>query len=370
MKLKTKIFGILSLFFLFAVIACDGEGSDLSENQAGKEVQNNKGIPVEGLVVKSGDIQKNISLSGLLDPQHSVDILAEVSGKVIKINKRLGDPVTKKDVLALIDDKIPLSNYKQAKSQVLSSENNLNIAQLNLISDEELYQSGDISKLEYENSLLAVKTAEANHLSALATLSVMEKTYNDTKIKSPINGFISRKYIDLGTMVTPNSALYRVVDISSLKIKVGVPQQMITHIQPGTKTNVEVSALSNEVFPGHIKYISPQADENTGAFTVEIYVKNTPAGKIKAGMTARVEIILNSQTDQIVIPDYALVTRNDSSYVYVISGNKAILTPIKIRDTFESLIAIDNGLSLGDTIVVVGMKNLKDDSPVWIELLN
>ena len=103
---------------------------------------------------------------------------------------------------------------------------------------------------------------------------------------------------------------------------------------------------------------------------MEIYVINTPAGKIKAGMTARVEIVLKSQTDQIVIPDYALVTRNDSSYVYVISGNKAILTPIKIRDTFESLIAIDNGLSLGDTIVVVGMKNLKDDSSVWIEILN
>ena len=151
MKLKTKLSGILGFIFLFSFLTCDSGKTDLPKNQAGSDTQNKKGIPVEGLVVKSGDIQKNISLSGLLDPQHSVDILAEVSGKVIKINKKLGDPVTKMDVLALIDDKIPLSNYKQAKSQVLSAENNLNIAQLNLISDEELYQSGDISKLEYEN---------------------------------------------------------------------------------------------------------------------------------------------------------------------------------------------------------------------------
>jgi RND family efflux transporter MFP subunit len=199
---------------------------------------------------------------------------------------------------------------------------------------------------------------------------MLEKTYNDTKIKSPINGYISRKYIDLGTMVNQNSPLYRVVDISSLKIEVGISQKMVSHIRSGTKANVEISALSNEVFPGHIKYISPQADESTGAFTVEIYVDNTKNRKIKAGMTARVEITINSQTDQIVIPDHAVFTRNDKSFVYVISDGKVLLSQIKIRDKFDSFLSIDDGLSRGDTIVVVGMKNLNEGSSVWIELLN
>jgi RND family efflux transporter MFP subunit len=198
----------------------------------------------------------------------------------------------------------------------------------------------------------------------------MEKTYNDTRINSPINGFVSRKYIDLGTMVTHNLPLYRVVDISSLKIEVGIPQEMVAQIKPESEANVEVSALANKVYPGYIKYISPQADESTGSFTVEIYVENTADDKIKAGMTARVEIILSNQTNQLVIPDHALVSRNDSSFVYVISDNKVRLSPIKILDNFESLISVESGLSLGDTIVVVGMKNLKDGSPVWIDILN
>jgi len=370
MKLNSILSILLSLSFLICFLACGGGETGQQEKKKENTTHNKQGIPVEGMVVKSRDLQKNISLSGLLDPKHSVDLLAEVSGKIVKINKKLGDPVTKKDILAIIDDKIPLSNYKQAQSQVLSAENNLHIAQLNLLSDEELYQNGDISKLEYENSRLAVKTAEANHLSALATLSIMEKTYNDTRINSPINGFISRKYIDLGTMVTQNLPLYRVVDISSLKIEVGIPQEMVAFIKPEAKANVEISALTNQIYPGYIKYISPQAEESTGAFTVEIYVENTADGKIKAGMTARVEIILNSQINQLVIPDHALVIQNDSSFVYVISNNMAKLSPIKILGNFESLISIESGLSQGDTIVVVGMKNLNDGSPVWIEMLN
>jgi RND family efflux transporter MFP subunit len=365
-----KWYIIVSLFAICICIACQGGEKTDAETATGNDSATIEGIPVEGLVVKSKSMYKNIYLSGMLDPKHSVDILAEVSGKIVKINKKLGDFVTTKNILAIIDDKIPLSNYKQAKSQVLSAENNLNIAKLNLMSDEELFQSGDISKLEYENSMLAVKTAEANHLSALATLSSMEKTYEDTRVKSPIEGLISRKYIDLGTMVNPNSPLYRVVDISQLKIEVGIPQEMVSRITSGTKANIEISALAKEKFEGYVRYISPQADENTGSFTVEIYVNNTSEGQIKAGMTARVEIILSNENNQIVIPNHALITKDDSSFVYKISGNEAVLIPVEIRDSYETHISIEDGLSIGDTIVAVGMKNLKKGSAVWIELLN
>jgi RND family efflux transporter MFP subunit len=369
-EILVKGFRLLVIFFLFSLIACNNGEPDPGAEQLGDESHNIRGIPVEGLVIKARDVHKDITLSGLLDPKNSVDLVAEVAGKIIKINKKLGDSVKKSDILAQIDDVIPLNNFKQAKSQVLSAENNLNIAKLNLLSDEELYKSGDISKLEYENSLLSVKTAEANHLSALATLSVLEKTYNDTRVKSPINGYISRKYVDLGTMVTSNSILYRVVDISSLKIEVGVSQKMVSYIKPGMEAKIEISALSNQVFSGQIKYISPQSDENTGAFTVEIYVDNTKDNKIKAGMTARVVIVISNQKEQILIPDHALITRNDSSFVYVVSDKKVSLTPIKIRDNFDSFYTIDDGILSGDTIVVVGMKKLNDGSPVWIELLN
>ena len=196
----------LSAFALYIIIVlttgvwsgCDSaDQKAVSENPRDIAGDNDQRIPVEAYIVRNKNIQRNFSSSGVLKPKHEVDIVAEVAGKIETIHKSVGDQVTRSDILALIDDDIPLSNYKQAKSQVLSAENNLKIARLNLQSDEELFKSGDISKLEYENSVLTVKTAEANHLSALANLSLLEKAYNDTRIKSPIEGLISRKYIDI-----------------------------------------------------------------------------------------------------------------------------------------------------------------------------
>ncbi len=368
MKYKIFLFSIPFLIFHFFLSGCgQSEETGALGSNIQKEKENTRGIPVEVLLVKSKNVVQDFSNTGILKPKHSVEIVAEVSGKVRTINKKLGDAVTVKDIMAIIDDKIPLSNYKQAKSGVLSAENNLKIAQLNLTSDEELYTAGDISKLEYESSLLTVKTAEANHLSALATLSLMEKTYNDTRISSPINGYVSRKYIDLGTMVSLNVPIYRVVDLSSLKIEIGVPQELITHIQTGKKADIEISAMGNEIYNGYVRYISPQADENTGAFVVEIYVKNTDDNRIRAGMTARATIILNRKLDEIVVPDHSIVSKNDSNFVYKVSAKKAILSHVNIGDSFDNLIAIKKGVSIGDTIITVGIKNLKDKSPVIID---
>ena len=181
MNFKTILIFLLSLF-----ISCgkkeDVQNQEIAAQTETTDEKSGQSIAVEALVIKPRTIEQNIPLTGVLKPLHSVDIVAEVSGKVQKIYKKLGNSVTQRDTLAIIDDKVPLSNYRQAKSQVLSAENNLKIAELNLKSDEELFKSGDISQLAYENSQLAVKSAEANRLSALASLSLLEKNYKDTRI--------------------------------------------------------------------------------------------------------------------------------------------------------------------------------------------
>ena len=360
---------ILSLF-----ISCgkkeEAQNNELATKTETSDEKSGQSIAVEALVIKPRTIEQNIPLTGVLKPLHSVDIVAEVSGKVQKIYKKLGNSVTQRDTLAIIDDKVPLSNYRQAKSQVLSAENNLKIAELNLKSDEELFKSGDISQLAYENSQLAVKSAEANRLSALASLSLLEKNYKDTRIMSPISGLISRKFIELGTMVTPNMPLYRVVDLKILKIEVGVSQSMISRLQVGSAAKVTISALKNRTFDGKVRFISPQAEEATGAFTTEIHVKNSNDLKIKAGMTAKIDLTVTDLGKQLAVPDYALVTKDGKDFVYKIENDIARLAEVTVSETFGSQAIIAGGIAEGDTIVVVGMKNLGVDTKVWIETIH
>jgi membrane fusion protein, multidrug efflux system len=367
---KNYLLKYTGILIIAGLLSCSSENSNV--NTAESETERNseniqKAVPVEVLVIKEKILERTLSLTGTLEPVHAVDIVAEVSGKVLKINKKLGNKVSPDDILAVIDYKIPLSQYEQAKAQVLMAENNLHIAKLNLKSDKELYENGDISELEYQNSNLAIKTAEANLLSAKANLSLTEKTYQDTRIKSPFSGLISREYIELGMMVNPNTPVYKVVDLKELKISLGIPQDIIKSVNTSSRATVSISALNNEKFPAKVKFTSPQADPSTGAFETEVYVSNTPDMKIKGGMTAKVDLILDDIGKQTAVPDYAIILKNDQHMVYKYKKGLARLTNVTIGSTFGNNIVITKGIVPGDTIVVTGMKNLGVDTRVFIE---
>lgn len=366
--LKTLVI-IFGIFLSTLISGCNGKSEDEGDKPESGKGMIPKATPVEAMIIRKENVVYNLSLTGILQPYHAVDIVAEVSGKVQQVFKELGDRVTTSDTLAIIDDKIPLSNYRQAQAQLLSAENNLKIARLNLKSDAELHQSGDISDLAYENSKLAVKTAEANLLLAEATLSQMEKAYRDTRIMSPIDGVIARKYIDPGMMVNPNMPVYRCVDLHKLKMMVGIPQDEIRRVRIGTPVKIQISALNNKIVDGAVQHISPQADENTGSFNIEVQIPNSD-GQIRAGMTAKADILLSSMDNQLVIPEYALVTKDDKQAVYKISNHKAHLTTLAIEDIVGPKIIIASGLAEGDTIVTVGMKNLGIATPVSIESIH
>lgn len=352
---------------LFVVNSCENNnGKEFNVDQSNNP---SKAIPVEAMVLNEKIIEQKFSLTGVLVPQNSVDIIAEVSGKIISINKNLGDFIEANQTLAAIDDVIPKSNFEQAEAQVLSSENNVKILKTNLESDKLLYENGDISKLQYENSVLGVKNAEAQYLSAVALLSVAKKNYDDTKIKSPISGFISRKNINIGTMVTTGTPVYRTVDLSKMKMEVSVPQEIINKVKIGDKAIITISALDGKTFDGIVKRISPEADKTTGAFMIEVLIDNK-SNLIKAGMTAKLELLLTTQNKTLAIPHYSLVLKNGENYVYKISNGTAKLTEIEIGESMGENIIVKNGLDLKDTIVVVGMNNLGVNTKINIEELH
>jgi len=346
------------------------EANISDENQIAENLNKPNFIPVEAYIVKKELTEEKLPFTSILKPVHSVDIISEVSGNVIKIKKELGGAVNKNDVLAIIDDVVAKSNFDQAKAQLLSAENSLKIAKLNLKSDKQLYENGDISQLEYDNSQLAVKTAEANQLAALASKKLMEKQFQDTRIKSPIQGIVARKFIELGTMVNLSMPVYRVVDLNVLKLEIGVPQSFISNVSVGDEAEIAITALKDKLFSGYVKYISPQADESTGAFKTEIHVKNTSDKIIKAGLSSKVNLVLKTKEEQMIVPNYALITKNGDKYLYKIENEMAKLVSVGVGDSYGSKTVVEEGIAEGDTIVVVGMKNLGIETRVWIETLH
>ncbi|MEE8341000.1 MAG: efflux RND transporter periplasmic adaptor subunit [Candidatus Neomarinimicrobiota bacterium] len=367
MKYK-KISNTILVLLLLSLMSCgrDDNKEEIASNDEPAAAAT-KIVPVEVMIASKHDLEATIPFTGVLAPIGSVDIISEVAGKVKKINKKLGQSVSTEDILALIDDEVPFHQFQQAQAQKLSADNGLEIAQLNFESDKILFDNDDISKIAYANSVLAVKNAEANQLSAVANLSLLEKNYNNTKIRSPISGIISRKYIEIGTMVNIGLPIYRVVDLNTLKIEIGISQDLVNSVKIGSRVNVQISSLDNNIYEGIVKYISPQANEQTGTFKAEIQIPNTAEMEIRAGMTARIDLVVSSKNKQLAVPNYALVTKNGDQYIYKINANIAELYKIETGQSLGSNTIVISGLAVGDSVVVVGMKNLGEKTSVFVE---
>ncbi len=370
--MKYQIFSkSIFVLLLLSIMSCGGnDNNEEIASNIESTIDESKIVPVEVIVASKQNLEATIPFTGILAPSRSVEIISEVSGKVQKINKKLGQNISTKDVLAEIDDEVPYHQFQQAQAQKLSADNSLKIAQLNLESDKILFDNEDISKIAYENSVLTVKNSEANQLSAIANLSLSENNYNNTKINSPISGIISREYIELGTMVNIGMPIYRIVDLSSLKIEIGISQDLVNYVKIGSQVNVQISALNNYNYSGIVKYISPQANEQTGTFKAKIYVPNTQKMEIRAGMTARIDLAVSNKGKQLSIPNYAIVTKNGDKYIYKINAGIAELYKIETGQSLGSRTIVNSGLAVGDTVIIVGMKNLGEKTAVFVETVN
>ncbi len=370
MRTYLLLFSLLFAGTLFIISCSKEQAAEKQAKESASETKTERAIPVEALVLKKQIIRQQITLSGIIQPIHKVDIISEVSGKVTKIVKELGEYVTTRDTLAYIDAKIPHSNYIQARAQLLSAQNNLEIAQLNLASDKALFESGDISALTYQNSQLSLKTAKANLLSAKAALTAAKKGYDDTRITSPFAGRISRSHPDLGMMVQPGMAVYQVVDLSTAKMELGLPQDIIGLLKSGSEVQLRVSALNNKLFKGIVKFISPAADERSGTFKAEIHIPNTTRSGIRAGMTAKATLFLSDPEPLIAVPNEALIRHNGDADIYKVKNNVAHIVRVELGNQRGAQTIIRKGLSEGDSIVVVGQKLLGTNSKVWIETVH
>lgn len=362
---KASTFGVIALSW--CVLSCGPQQDSEADGSAAAGAGAVRTVPVEAMVVRTETVEETVEVTGVIVPHRAVDVVAEIGGRLTRVLAEVGHRVRTGDTLAVIDDRVPESRLEHAFAQVLSSRNKLKIARLNFKSDHQLFEHGDISQLAFENSRFAVKEAEAELKSNQADLSRARKEFEDTRLTSPIDGWISRKHVELGTMITVGAATYRVVNLDTMKVTLGIPQTAIGRVREGAP--VRITVAGGQTFEGHVRHISPQAEEATGAFPVEVHVTNTADTSIRAGMSAHCRVMLSGSRLQFVVPGDAVLARDGQEHVYRIREGIARLTGVKTRETFSSRVAVEMGLAEGDTIVVVGMKRLGVETPVAIRAL-
>jgi len=370
------------------------------------QAQREKSLTVTVEKVKKEDLTSKISASGEVKPKKSVNISAQIAGRIIKIGVEEGQGIQKDDFLLKLEstqyeasadrDRAYIRSLQAEKIKANAKLENdkkvylrkKSLFEKQLISREELESAEaqyNISKASYESIEFQIKQAQA---SLRSTLDSLEKTvYN-----SPIEGIITSLNIEegeialVGTMNNPGTVLMTIADLSVMEVDVEVDETDIIGVELGQISEVRVDAFPDQIIKGQVTEIGSSAiqalsgTEESKDFKVVITLKDPPKN-LKPGLSATADIITAEKSDVLTVPISALVLKeidkqtNDREKtqeegIFVIENDRAKFTPVEKGIMGELKIEIVSGLGEGDTVAVgpySALRELQDDMLVKAE---
>lgn len=237
-----------------------------------------------------------------------------------------------------------------------------------------LYEQKAASQLDLDNAVAAYESAKASVAMSRADLAQAHLELSYTTVKSPISGYISERYVDIGTLVGPGakSLLATVVDSDTVLVDFSLTAQdylrsLQRNVKLGEKDtsrswqpNITVTLADNSVYPmrGIVDFAEPQVDPKTGTFSVRAELAN-PERKLLPGQFTKVKLLLDVRENAVVVPAKAVVIEKGGAYVYVVRRDStAEKRFIETGPEVGNRVVVERGLGMGETIITEGYHKL------------
>jgi RND family efflux transporter MFP subunit len=347
--LRKSAAAVFAFSAIVAVNACSkGDNASAAEAKTQSMV-----VGVENIAVASnGSIMTGPSISGTLEPEREAAIRSQVSGSVLQTYADQGQAVSPGTVLARIDASGIQDAYTSARAGQVAARNAADVAAHDLARNQQLLAAGAIADRDIEQSRRASISAQAALEDANSRLATAEKAYRSTTVTAPFGGIVSERPVSAGDVVQPGSALFTVVDPSSMRLEASVPAEQLSLIRIGVPVVFTVSGYPGREFVGHITRINPTADPTTRQ--VRIYVSIPNAGRTLVGGLFANGRMSSATKMGLVVPQSAVDVRGTAPFVVRVRQGKVEKVAVKIglTDKSSETIEVLSGVQAGDTLLL------------------
>lgn len=308
-------------------------------------------VPVITEKVGYQSVNGAFSADGVFSAEKEMSLLSEISGKVISLNAEVGDIVQAGQVVAVLDHTVLSVQLQQAKSNLLKLEKDLQ-------RNETLLSTDGATGQQVEQSKQAV-------LDAQTTLTSIQNQYDNSFIKVPFTGTVTKRYVEKGAFLLQGSTVFNVSGIDRLKFVAKVSAAQTIEIKKGERVSVVADDFTNNRMGGMVIAINNKSDQSN-LYDVLIATGTTYGGKIKSGMYGKALFSGKAASKMLVIPRVAIPGSIKDAEVYLIKGDSAIIRKITVAPLNEKEVSVASGLQEGDVVVVSGQINLVNGSKITI----
>ena len=312
-----------------------------------------------------------------------VDVAFKVNGYIASLAQRKGvdgknralqqgDSVKKDDFLAQVQKDDYENKVNGAKAQLAEADASLTQQSADYKRAKALFDSQSITAQEFDRDTKNFQSAEASVAGAKAQLAEAELNLKNSALTTPLAGVVIQRNIEVGSLVGPGTVGYVVGDVSGVKAVFGVPSSVLPAVKLGDSLTVAIESLAGRSFSGKITAISPAADSSSRVFEVEVSLEN-PDDLLKIGMIATLNLATTHLKPFTLVPLNAVVRAKSDPKGYAVyllqdgtEGPQVKLQDVELGAVHGNAIAVTDGVSAGEKVVVVGATLVHDGERVRV----
>lgn len=382
----------------------------------------NKGVvKVQTTEVKTKALVENVLASGKVSAMEKDSIYCRVTGRITKVNVKMGQEVKTGQVLMEIDIPDAQERIMQARSSVAAAQaallktpgdgrstdlvetqamydkaaSDYSLAEEKLKRYKTLFEAGalsksdiegmqstyDLAKSEYERtksnlnaarsgSSASIYSLKASLAAAQEALKVAEKNAEQSTLKATMAGKVLSIPVEKGDMVTTNTLLISIGKLSTLKVKADIAEGDAGKMKIGQPVTITATAFPDLIFRGRVSEVGMEAVSKTKtsgeSTSVPIVINVAGSSELRPGYNVDLKVRTAEDKKALVVPFEALVEKNGKTSVYVVRDGKAHLQVVKTGISDNTHIQVISGLKKGEKVVVNPGSSLKNGSVVKI----
>jgi HlyD family secretion protein len=372
--------------------------------------------PVQAAEVKRETLHSYVTAEAVLYPLRQANITPKISAPIAKFLVQRGDHVREGQLLALLEDRdlvaaaqeskqlyeqaqaayentsaatVP-DDLTKAKADVLAAREALDAARRVYDNRQSLFREGALAHKMVDDAKVALVAAQSQfdtaqqHLKSLETIGRTEQIkgaqaqmeaskahYESSQaqasygeVRSPMNGVVSDRPLNVGEMASSGSALISIVDLSTVVARASVPVHEVSLLSVGKPATITSGTFE---VPGKISVVSPAVDPNTT--TVQVWVQAQNSGEhLKLGSTVKIAMDAGTVPNAIVIPVSALLSSDEGGEKVMVAGSDGLAheRPVTVGIRSGDDVQITKGLKAGEQVITQGGLGLDDKAKIQI----
>jgi membrane fusion protein, multidrug efflux system len=329
-------------------------------------------VPVGIVTAQRQSVTKSLEFVGRVEAIQRVEIKARVTGYLEKVAFKEGDLIKQGTPLYSIEKGLFEAAVGQAEGALEKDKAAKTLTAVQLQRAEELLTKQAGTQVARDQALAADETAAGALLVDDANLKTAKINLGYTDITSPITGKVGKTNITVGNVVGPDAGpLTVVVSQDPMYVSFPVSQRDFLRAQEtkhqidltGLKVTLKFSDGTSYKQDGKINFVDVQVDRATDTILVRASFAN-PDSALVDGQLVRVAVESGTPEEKIVIPQAALISDQEGIYVFVVDGGKAAIRRVKTGGASGVGVIIDQGLTVGDQVVIEGTQSLRPGIPV------